>query len=113
MLPPLELVTFANLTNDLVLHLQFDGNYLDSSGRNNNGTNVGATTLVAGKIGSQALSYNTDTGIPVLQLRDPGHPGGPAIRRHRQLLGGLLGEGAGRRAAWRLALLVQRAELGQ
>jgi hypothetical protein len=50
--------TFANLTNGLVLHLKFDGNYSDSTGRGNHGTNVG-TTLVAGKIGSGALSYST------------------------------------------------------
>lgn len=50
--------TFANLTNSLVLHLKFDGDYADSTGRGNNGTNNG-TTLVAGKIGSGALSYST------------------------------------------------------
>jgi hypothetical protein len=53
--------TFANLTNGLVLHLKFDGDYLDSTGRGNNGTNVGATALVAGKIGSGSLSYSTTT----------------------------------------------------
>ena len=52
--------TFANLTNNLVMHLKFDGNYSDSTGRGNHGTNVG-TTLVAGKIGSGALSYSTTT----------------------------------------------------
>ncbi|MCX6924289.1 MAG: hypothetical protein NT154_13910 [Verrucomicrobia bacterium] len=50
---------YINVSNDLVLHLKFDGNYMDSSGRNNNGTNVGATTFVAGKVGTEALHYNT------------------------------------------------------
>ncbi len=53
--------TFANLTNGLVLHLEFDGNYNDSSGHGNNGTSVGSPTLVSGKIGNQALSVSTDT----------------------------------------------------
>lgn len=52
--------TFANLTNALVLHLKFDGNYSDSSGRGNHGTSVGAA-IVGGKIGSGALSYSTAT----------------------------------------------------
>lgn len=53
--------TFANLTNELVLHLTFDGNYNDTSGRGNNGTAVGSPTLVPGKIGSQAVTVSTDT----------------------------------------------------
>jgi hypothetical protein len=53
--------TFANLTNGLVVHLKFDGDYLDSSGRGNHGTNSGAS-LVTGRIGSGALHYETDTG---------------------------------------------------
>jgi hypothetical protein len=51
--------TFANLTNNLVLHLTFDGNYLDSSGRTNNATPVGLPSLVPGKLG-QAMHLNTD-----------------------------------------------------
>jgi len=52
---------FANLTNDLVLHLKFDGNYLDSSGRHNDAAPQGTPgpTFVPGKIGSQAVSVNT------------------------------------------------------
>jgi len=68
--PPL----FANLTNDLVLHLKFDGDYLDSSGRNNHGASVGATTLVAGKIGSQALSYDTDASMAAYNYVTLGTP---------------------------------------
>ncbi|HZR16079.1 MAG TPA: LamG-like jellyroll fold domain-containing protein [Verrucomicrobiae bacterium] len=56
-LPP---ITFANATNGLVLHLKFDGDYVDASGRGNNGTPVGTPAFVAGKIG-QALHYSTDT----------------------------------------------------
>jgi hypothetical protein len=50
--------TFANLTNDLVLHLKFENNAQDASGRNNHGTVVGAPTFVAGRLG-QALHYRT------------------------------------------------------
>lgn len=53
--------TFANLTNSLVLHLKFDGNYNDSSGRGNNSLSVNAS-LIAGKIGTQAVHVNTDAG---------------------------------------------------
>lgn len=51
----------AFLTNDLVLHMPFDGTYLDTSGRGNDGTKIGDPTFVAGKVGSNALHYNTDT----------------------------------------------------
>lgn len=50
--------TFANLTNDLVLHLKFDENAQDSSGRGNNGDLMGAPSFVPGQVGS-ALRYNT------------------------------------------------------
>lgn len=53
-------IAFANATNGLVLHLKFDGDYSDSSGRGNNGTAVGAPTFVAGQIG-RALHYSTTT----------------------------------------------------
>ncbi len=51
--------TYLNLADNLVLHLKFDGNYQDSSGRNNNGTPEGSPQIVAGKIGSGALHYST------------------------------------------------------
>ena len=51
--------THLNIPADLVLHLKFDGNYQDASGRNNNGTAQGAPQIVAGKIGSGALRVNT------------------------------------------------------
>lgn len=54
--------SFANATNGLVLHLRFEGDYTDSSGRKNDGTAVNAPTFVPGKIGAQALHFNTDKG---------------------------------------------------
>lgn len=56
-LPP---ITFANATNLLVLHLKFDGDYTDASGRGNDGTPVGGPQFVPGKTG-QALHYSTET----------------------------------------------------
>lgn len=42
--------TFANLTNGLVLHLRFDGDYLDTSGRGNDAYAVGSPTFLAGEV---------------------------------------------------------------
>ena len=53
--------SFALVTNDLLLHLKFDNDYLDTSGRGNHGTAVNAPSFVAGKVGANALHYNTDT----------------------------------------------------
>jgi hypothetical protein len=50
---------YANVTNNLVLHLRFDGNTTDTSGRGNNGTAAGGPSFVTGIIGSQALQYTT------------------------------------------------------
>jgi hypothetical protein len=55
-------VGYANVTNNLVLHLRFDGDTTDSSGHGNNGTPSSPTapTFVSpGIIGSQALHYET------------------------------------------------------
>jgi hypothetical protein len=49
----------VNLADNLVAHLKFDGDYQDSSGRNNHGTKRGSPQIVTGKIGSGALRYNT------------------------------------------------------
>lgn len=57
----IEPVGYANVTNGLVLHLKFDGDTTDSSGRGNNATPVNSPTFVTGKIGSQAFHFNTDT----------------------------------------------------
>lgn len=50
---------YLNLADNLVLHLKFDGDYKDSSGRNNDGTAEGSPQIVAGKIGTGALHYST------------------------------------------------------
>jgi len=57
-IPP---VSYANVTNNLVLHLKFDGDTTDTSGRGNNATPVNSPTFVAGKVGSGAFHFNTDT----------------------------------------------------
>lgn len=51
---------YLNIPENLVLHLKFDGNYQDASGRNNNGTAVGSPQIVAGQVGTGALRYNTE-----------------------------------------------------
>jgi hypothetical protein len=51
--------TYLDLSENLVVHLKFDGDYQDASGRNNHGTPVGGPSLVDGKIGSGALRYAT------------------------------------------------------
>ncbi|MCX6922157.1 MAG: hypothetical protein NT154_02890, partial [Verrucomicrobia bacterium] len=52
---------FANLTNSMVSHLKFDGDYADSSGHGNGGTVQNTPALITpGKIGSGALHYSTD-----------------------------------------------------
>ena len=50
-----------DLSSGLVLHLKFDGDFLDYSGRGNHGTNIGATSFVTGgKTGGQAAHFSTD-----------------------------------------------------
>jgi len=56
--------TFANLTNNLVLHLKFDGDYLDTSGKGHHATPVGSPTIAAGKVGSGAILYGTSVDGP-------------------------------------------------
>lgn len=43
------------IAQDLVVHLKFDNNLTDSSGRANNGTGVGAPTFAPGKVGANAV----------------------------------------------------------
>jgi len=53
-----------NLTNGLVLHLPFDSDYKDISGRSNDGAGVGSPTLAgSGEIGTHALHYGTTNGV--------------------------------------------------
>ena len=49
------------VTNNLVAHLKFDGDFTDATGRGNNGTPVNGPGLVAGKLGS-ALQFTTAKG---------------------------------------------------
>jgi hypothetical protein len=54
--------TQLNLTNGLVLHLPFNGNYNDISGQGNNGTAVGSPSFVSpAAVGSKALAYSSTT----------------------------------------------------
>jgi hypothetical protein len=66
--------TFANLTNGLVLHLKFEGDYNDSSGRGNNASSSGTPQFVVpGKLG-QAVHLQTDTAsssFNYLTISDP------------------------------------------
>ncbi|HSU54117.1 MAG TPA: LamG domain-containing protein, partial [Candidatus Dormibacteraeota bacterium] len=48
-----------NLTNGLVVHLPFDSDFADISGRSNDGTNRGAGLVTGGAIGPKALHYET------------------------------------------------------
>jgi hypothetical protein len=59
--------TFANLTNDLVLHLAFDGNATDSSGLHHDGAISGSPAYVPGKLG-QAITLLTDTTNGIFNL---------------------------------------------
>jgi hypothetical protein len=61
--------TFANLTNDLVLHMRFDGDYLDTSGRGNNASEVGTPTFLPGKVG-QGIHIATTKGDNYLVVSD-------------------------------------------
>ncbi len=56
---------YANVTNDLVLHLRFDGDFTDASGRENHGVpSDPAPSFVAGVVGAQAAEFITDTEAP-------------------------------------------------
>lgn len=52
---------YANVTNDLVLHLKFEGDAQDSSGKGNNGTPSGspAPVFVSGQVDAQAAEFTT------------------------------------------------------
>jgi hypothetical protein len=51
--------THLNIPEGLMVHLKFDGNYQDSSGRANHGTAQGAPQITAGKVGSGAVRCST------------------------------------------------------
>jgi hypothetical protein len=57
--------TAIDVSSNLVLHLKFDGDFVDYSGRGNSGTAVGAPTFVSdGKIG-QAAHFSTIFGSSI------------------------------------------------
>jgi hypothetical protein len=70
----LPVPAFANATNGLVLHLRFDADYTDSSGRGNNGTAQGEPTLIAGQVGEKALHYSTDVSAGTFNYVSLGTP---------------------------------------
>lgn len=53
-----EVSATASGNNDLVAHLQFNGNSLDSTINLNHGATYGGTTYVAGKVDAQAIALN-------------------------------------------------------
>jgi hypothetical protein len=60
---PANLTVFAGpISNSMVVHLSFDGDFNDSSGRGNNGTPVGTPTFTNGFLG-QAV-HTTTSGTP-------------------------------------------------
>ena len=67
----------VGLTNDLVLHLPFDGSYNDISGRNNNGTPNGSPALNTDNpvpVGTGYLHYESDSGTPSYNYVKLGKP---------------------------------------
>lgn len=57
------------ITNALVLHLSFDGDFLDASGQGNHASAVGSPAIVPGLIGSNSVNvYSTDQGNNYLTL---------------------------------------------
>jgi len=57
-----------------VLHLKFDGDYKDASGRGNHGTPQGSPQIVGGPIGTGAVHYNTDKDAAVFNYVALGTP---------------------------------------
>ena len=67
--------TYANLTSDLVLHLRFDGNCLDTSGRTNDGAAVdisSGVSYIPGKIGGSGVLVGTNGYVSVASAADLG-----------------------------------------
>jgi hypothetical protein len=47
------------ITDSLMVHLPFDGDFQDRSGRGNHGQAIGTPGFTAGRVGTQALSYSS------------------------------------------------------
>jgi len=61
-------VSYANVTNGLVLHLAFDGTYADSSGKGNDASApAGSPSFLAGEVG-QAVTIATTKGANYLAI---------------------------------------------
>lgn len=89
--------TFANVTNNLVLHLKFDGTLTDSTGSRqqwhtlNTGTAVYDRQDRLGRSGDHRHHADQCPGrAGGLQLCGPGDSPGPAVQFQRELHGGLL-----------------------
>jgi hypothetical protein len=67
------IVSPAAITSNLVVHLTLDGNYLDTSGRGNNASDVGGTTFAPGKFG-QAMKFTTTQDGSTIQYATLGYP---------------------------------------
>lgn len=52
--------TFVNATNDLVLHLPFDGDLKDTSPLSHDASPVNSPAFISGRVGSHALRVTTD-----------------------------------------------------
>src|SRR5207249_4956044 len=60
------------ITNSLVVHLNFDGDFRDSSGRGNHGTAIGSPNLVPGVIGTGGLNpFSLSTNNHFVTLGSP------------------------------------------
>jgi hypothetical protein len=70
----------ANVTNNLVLHLRFEGNAQDSSGRGNNGTasTTPGPNYVTGQVGAQAAELTTTLSGTTVSSASWVHLGTPA-----------------------------------
>lgn len=68
----------SSLPSGLVLHLPFDSNYNDVSGRNNNGTAVGSPSIntanPAPAVGGGCLYFESDSGTPSYNYVTLGQP---------------------------------------
>lgn len=69
-----SLPVYAVITNQLVLHLPFDQDASDTSGRGNHGMFVGTPILVPGIIGPKALHFDTDTSNQIYNYVSLGTP---------------------------------------
>ncbi len=66
-------VYVGTITQDLVLHLKFDGDYTDSTGRGNNASAVGSPVFAPGKLG-QALEITTTADGSTINYATLGYP---------------------------------------